>query len=57
MIEQEKAKELFLKYYRICQDVEQSKESACAFCDKFILKEEDVEYWSNVKNEVALIEN
>ena len=52
----EKAKELFLKYYRICNDFNQSKESSVLFAQKFIDANEDVEYWSEVINEISCIE-
>jgi len=56
MIEIEKAKELFLKYYRICKDVSQAKETSISFCQRFIDSAEDVDYWIGVKDEVAKIE-
>lgn len=56
MIAIEKAKELFLKYYRICGDTFQSIESANDFADKFIKSGEDVEYWNEVKTEIQQIE-
>jgi hypothetical protein len=52
----EKAKHLFLKYFRICGDFDQSKESSNNFCDKFITAEEEVDYWKEVKAEIDLIE-
>lgn len=52
MIPIEKAKYLFLKYYRICGDSQQSKQSSIGFCNKFIGVGEDVEYWGEVINEI-----
>lgn len=56
MIAIEKAKELFLKYFRICGDADQSKKSAIDFSDKFINSGEEVDYWNEVKQEIANIE-
>ncbi len=56
MIPEEKAKELFLKYFRICNDFHQSKESGISFCNKFIEHNEDLEYWMETKNTLILIE-
>lgn len=52
----EKAKELFLKYFRVCGEINQSKESSIAFANKFIKINDEVEYWEEVIIEVENIE-
>ena len=52
----EKAPELFLKYYRICGDFDESIEATIKLCDKFIEAGEDEVYWNEVKEETYKIE-
>lgn len=51
----EKAKEMFLKYFRVCLDREESLKYSLIAVNDLIATGYDLEYWQEVKTEIEQI--